>query len=61
MLARGRKKNPKIPERNERIRARRAQGIKYAAIAAEFFLDPTTVCAICRNRLAYRVDAPSMM
>jgi hypothetical protein len=61
MTPRGRPKSPKIAERNSRIRARRAQGFKYLAIAAEFCLDPTTVCAICRNRLTYRTVAATMI
>lgn len=34
-------------ERNERIRQRRAEGIKYEAIAAEFGLNANRVWSIC--------------
>lgn len=48
-----RKKDPRIPERNAKIRAGRALGKSLKELQREFGLDFTTISAICHGRVGY--------
>lgn len=54
---RGRPFNPNLPERNARIRAARLAGEKLMVLAVEYSLTASAICAICRGRAGYKIQA----